>query len=106
LARVVLLGDGWYGFNLPAADVPDRLDALAQQCRRHGQTYEQLTRAVALSDGDPAMIPELAEAGVTELVVVSTPPADPDQADSWVQELAARWITPRRIRRPTAIPCP
>jgi hypothetical protein len=51
--------------------------------------------AVALADGSPAMFPELAGAGVTEFVVVATPPAQPAAAAAWVGELAAQWgVTP------------
>jgi hypothetical protein len=37
------------------------------------------------------MLPELAEMGVTELVVVGTPPSEPAAATVWVTDLAARW---------------
>ena len=50
--------------------------------------------AVALTDGDPGMLPDLAQTGVTELVVVGTPPADPAAATTWVEELAAHWGIP------------
>jgi hypothetical protein len=41
------------------------------------------------------VLPELAGAGVTEFVVVATPPAHPAAATTWVQELAAQWgVTP------------
>jgi hypothetical protein len=38
------------------------------------------------------LLPGLAEAGVTEFVVVASPPAAPDAATDWVSELAARWL--------------
>jgi alkanesulfonate monooxygenase SsuD/methylene tetrahydromethanopterin reductase-like flavin-dependent oxidoreductase (luciferase family) len=37
LDRAAAFGDGWYGFNLPAAAVPERVAALAVQCERHGR---------------------------------------------------------------------
>lgn len=46
---------------------------------------------MALTDGSLAVLPELAGVGVTELVVVGAPPADPDAVGAWVTELAARW---------------
>lgn len=92
LSRVAAFGDGWYGFNLPAASVAGRVSALAGQCQRHGRELAELSVAVALSDGSPAMLPRLAAAGVTELVVVGSPPADPGQATAWVAGLAARWV--------------
>ena len=95
LARVAAYGDGWYGFNLPSATVAERLGVLAAQCRQHGRSMDELTVAVALSDGSPALLPSLAEAGVTELVVVAAPPAEPAEVPTWVAGLAADWLTTR-----------
>jgi probable F420-dependent oxidoreductase len=92
LRRVASIGDGWYGFNLAADEVPERLSVLAEQCRERGRDVRHLSVAVALSDGDPALLPELAAAGVTELVVVAEPPAEPRAAADWVDQLAARWL--------------
>jgi probable F420-dependent oxidoreductase len=91
LGRVAAFGDGWYGFNLPAGTVAERVAALAGHCRERGRSLRELSVAVALTDGDPGMLPELAETGVTELVVVGAPPADPAEATTWVEELAAHW---------------
>lgn len=97
LGRVAAFGDGWYGFNLPAAAVAERVTALAGYCREHGRSLRELSVAVALTDGDPSLLSELAEAGVTELVIVGAPPADPAEAATWVEELATHWgITPKR----------
>lgn len=92
LRRAVTLADGWYGFNIPAADVRSRVATLADECARHGRTFDELTVAVALSDGTPEQLPALAAAGVTELVVVGAPPPAPDAAATWVAELARTWI--------------
>jgi probable F420-dependent oxidoreductase len=94
LSRIAAFGDGWYGFNIPTAAVRDRVSALARKCERRGRHVDELSVAVALSDGTPAVLPALAHAGVTELVVVAAPPADADQARTWVAELAERWIVP------------
>ncbi|MBO0813950.1 MAG: LLM class F420-dependent oxidoreductase [Actinobacteria bacterium] len=94
LGRVAAFGNGWYGFNLPAAAVAERMTALTGLCARQGRTLEDLTVAVALRDGDPALLPGLAEAGVAELVVVGAPPPDPRDASRWVAGLAAQWIVP------------
>jgi alkanesulfonate monooxygenase SsuD/methylene tetrahydromethanopterin reductase-like flavin-dependent oxidoreductase (luciferase family) len=93
LRRVATVGDGWYGFNLAAAELPDRLSVLAEQCRQHDRDIGGLSVAVSLSDGDPSMLPALAAAGVTELVIVAEPPSEPGAAADWVDELAARWLT-------------
>jgi probable F420-dependent oxidoreductase len=99
LARVAAFADGWYGFNLPVAAVPDRLATLTEQCNLHERNPRDLSVAVALSDGTPAVLPHLAEIGVTELVVVAAPPADPSAATTWVHELSAEWgVTPAEPR--------
>jgi hypothetical protein len=53
---------------------------------------------VALSDGTPGLLPELAGSGVSELVIVGAPPADPVRATAWVADLAARWMPGSRDR--------
>ena len=95
LARVAAFGDGWYGFNLPASAVAQRVAELAEQCERRGRSLHELTVAVALADGSPGMLPDLAGIGVTELVVVAAPPDHPAAAVTWVEELAVQWgVTP------------
>jgi len=91
LARVAAFADGWYGFNLPVAAVPGRLAVLAEQCRLHGCRLADLTVAVSLADATPTALPELADLGVTELVVVASPPGDPVAATAWVHDLSAAW---------------
>jgi probable F420-dependent oxidoreductase len=92
LRRAVTLADGWYGFNVPAAEVPMRVAVLADECARHGRAFDQLMVAVALSDGTPEHVPALVAAGVNEVVVVGAPPPSPDAAATWVAELAETWI--------------
>ena len=95
LARVAAFADGWYGFNLPVGEAPSRLATLAEQCSLHHRDPRDLTVAVAVADGTPAVRPHLAEIGVTELVVVAAPPPDPSAAASWVRDLASQWhVTP------------
>ena len=91
LKRVAAFGDGWYGFNLTVDAALERAAALAGHCRQQGRSLDELTVAVALTDGSPAALPELAQAGVTEVVVVDSPPAGPGDAAAWVTNLAARW---------------
>ncbi|MFE0629462.1 TIGR03619 family F420-dependent LLM class oxidoreductase [Streptomyces sp. NPDC058864] len=92
LRRAARLADGWYGFNVAATDVPSRVAVLADECARHGRAFDDLTVAVALSDGTPEHLPVLAAAGVSELVIVGAPPPDPDAAATWVTGLARTWI--------------
>ncbi|WUD78282.1 LLM class F420-dependent oxidoreductase [Streptomyces sp. NBC_00510] len=92
LRRAVRHADGWYGFNVPVADVGSCVAVLADECTRQGRAFDELTVAVALSDGTPEHLPALTEAGVSELVVVGAPPPAPDAAATWVAELARTWI--------------
>jgi probable F420-dependent oxidoreductase len=96
LQRAAAIGDGWYGFNVPADGVAERIGVLAGYCQEHGRDVSKLSVAVALSDGHPGVLPGLAAAGVTELVVVAAPPEDPAEAAAWVAELAHHWGIPRR----------
>jgi probable F420-dependent oxidoreductase len=91
LARVATFADGWYGFNLPVAEVPGRLATLTEQCHRHHRSLRDLTIAVALSDATPADLPGLADIGVTEAVLVASPPPTAPAATAWVRDLAAQW---------------
>jgi probable F420-dependent oxidoreductase len=95
LARVAAYGDGWYGFNVPSAAVADRLGVLAGYCQERRRPLDELTLAVALADGTPEVVPLLAEAGVTELVIVAAPPGEVGQVDSWIADLAAEWMPAR-----------
>lgn len=92
LRRVAAWGDGWYGFNLDGvAAVADRLGFLEARCREAGRDVAGLRRAVALRQPQVSDLPALADLGVDELVIVESPPADPQLAVDWVSNLAERW---------------
>ncbi|WP_432029348.1 LLM class F420-dependent oxidoreductase [Streptomyces sp. 1222.5] len=92
LRRAVTLADGWYGFNLSTAQALERVSVLAGHCVEQRRPMDALTVAVALTDATPAVLPELARAGVTEVVVVGGPPGTPDEAARWVGGLAGQWL--------------
>ena len=91
LRRVATFADGWYGFNLSADTVAERVGTLAENCASRGRSLSELSVAVSLADGDPSMLPDLARTGVTQVVVVGAPPADPAAATAWVADLARHW---------------
>ncbi len=91
LRRVAAFGDGWYGFNLSSEAAAQRVSVLDRYCRERGRTVGDLTVAVALTDGSPAILPDLARIGVTELVLVGAPPEPASAATAWITELAADW---------------
>lgn len=92
LRRVAELGDGWYGFNLAGVDaVGERLATLEELCREAGRDMGELDLAVALEAGQPEDLVTLAGMGVSELVLVEAPPADPGDVGAWLTVLASRW---------------
>lgn len=100
LGRAAAWGDGWYGFNLPdLAAVSERLGLLDSLCRQAGRSLRDLHLAVALAAPEAADVAALADAGVDELVLVQSPPADPDGAGDWVAALAEQWDVPAHHRR-------
>ena len=93
LRRTAAIGDGWYGFSVPPAEIPDRIAVLTEECRRAGRDIRDLSLAVSVPHPDPGLLPELAAAGITELVIVAEPPAEPATARDWVSQLAAQWLS-------------
>jgi probable F420-dependent oxidoreductase len=91
LARVARYGDGWYGFNLSLDEVQDRMSALAEFCREENRGIASLRTAVSLRDGSSEHLGELERLGVDQLVVVDSPPADPQMAAAWVTDLGGKW---------------
>ena len=96
LRRAAAVGDGWYGFNVPLADVPGRVAVLQEEARRQGRDPGELSVAVAVPDVQPGHLPALAAAGVGELVLVAAPPQDAAEAGDWARDLASRWVQPAR----------
>jgi probable F420-dependent oxidoreductase len=94
LARVAAYGDGWYGFNLARAEVAERMGTLAEACREEGRDPASVEVSIALRDGEPGDVAVLVAAGVSELVLVESPPEDPTAVAGWVAGLVGRWGIP------------
>lgn len=93
LRRVAAWGDGWYGFNLDGVDaVADRLRTLRTMCAHRGRDARELDLAVALRSPTRSDRDRLVELGVSELVIVESPPADPADVPAWIAELSDRWL--------------
>jgi probable F420-dependent oxidoreductase len=93
LRRVAAWGDGWYGFNLDGVDaVADRLRTLRTMCADRGRDARELDLAVALRSPTRSDRDRLVELGVSELVIVESPPADPADVPAWIAELSDRWL--------------
>ena len=96
LRRVAAWGDGWYGFNLDGADaVADRLRTLQTMCADRGRDARELDLAVALRSPTRSDRDRLTELGLSELVIVESPPSNPADVPAWIAELSDRWLPPR-----------
>jgi probable F420-dependent oxidoreductase len=91
LDRVVAYGDGWYGFNLSKEELGERMGTLRSRCRSAGREGATLETVASLRGGSPEDAADVAALGVTELVVVDSPPEDPARAEQWVHALADDW---------------
>jgi probable F420-dependent oxidoreductase len=89
LRRTADQADGWYGFNLTAAQAEERVGVLSRLCLERDREPGGLTIAVALTDFNPAMRADLTRLGVTEVVRVAAPPQSAADAAAWVADLAA-----------------
>jgi probable F420-dependent oxidoreductase len=107
LERVARLGDGWYGFNLAGVDaVRERIAVLHDLCRAVGRDATGLDLAVSLEDPQCDDLAALDEMGVSELVLVTSPPGDPGEIDDWIAELAGRWSEAASYGSRTSAPGP
>ncbi|OIK29215.1 LLM class F420-dependent oxidoreductase [Streptomyces malaysiense] len=100
LRRAATIADGWYGFNLSVAEAMERVPLLAEHGPGPNGSVRRPIVAVALTDATPAELPELARAGVTEVVIAGAPPSTPDEAGKWVADIAERWVRPAAAQRP------
>ncbi|KKE98981.1 LLM class F420-dependent oxidoreductase [Mycolicibacterium obuense] len=93
LHRVAEWGDGWYGFDLAdVEEVAERVSVLRRMCRRVGRDFGDVKLSVSLKESRPEDLVALADIGIDELVVVAAPPDDPIVAESWVDDLARRYV--------------
>jgi probable F420-dependent oxidoreductase len=92
LRRVASWGDCWYGFNLAGVEaVHGRISVLRELCLDAGRDMAALRLAVALERPEPQDVAALSEMGVGEIVLVASPPDDPEAAADWVRDLAEAW---------------
>ena len=94
LRRVAAWADGWYGFSLrDTTEVATAITRLAGYCDAVGRDITDVTVSVALREPTPADVSGLIAAGVDELVLVQSPPQEPADAQGWVNQLAAPWMS-------------
>jgi probable F420-dependent oxidoreductase len=88
LRRVARLADGWYGFNLDGPDhVRDRVTRLRELCAECERDPAEIEIAVALAGAATTERRGLEQLGIDELVLVASPPKDPNHVGEWLQAL-------------------
>ncbi len=94
LARAAAIGDGWYGFNLSPEEAAEKIATLRAVLADRGRAGGEFEIVVA-PFGKRIVAEDLeryAALGVSEVVIVATPPAEAARVESWVADLAWRWI--------------
>ena len=74
--------------------VRERIGVLKRLSNEAGRDPRSLEVIVAMAEPSPVDLDPLAEIGVSEFVVVESPPEEPDAAHDWVAALATRWRPP------------
>lgn len=94
LARAAAWGDGWYGFDLGVDEAAERIAVLRALLAERGRdaTGFEIVVAPFTKPATPHDVPRYAALGVSELVVVATPPAAAAGVDAWIAGLAHAWL--------------
>ena len=70
---------------------PIACETLRTMCADRGRDAGELDLAVALRSPTRRIVTASNELGVSELVIVDSPPADPADVSAWIAELGDRW---------------
>jgi probable F420-dependent oxidoreductase len=96
LRRAAEHGNGWFGFNLDPGQTRAKVAKLHAMMRARGRDPRELD--VAISPYSKRIAPHDLEgyrdAGVSEVVIVASPPQDESQVGAWVERLAEKWVEP------------
>jgi probable F420-dependent oxidoreductase len=96
LRRVAAHGTGWHGFNLNPAEAKAKVEKLHGLMKERGRKNSEVEIAVApyRKRIEPDDLKRYRDAGVDEIVVVTTPPDQEAEIVGWVEHIADRWIVP------------
>jgi alkanesulfonate monooxygenase SsuD/methylene tetrahydromethanopterin reductase-like flavin-dependent oxidoreductase (luciferase family) len=83
------LGIGLHALGIGNGSKPDVLASVARRADEVGFATLWCGEHVVMVDEPASRYPY---SGVTELVIVGAPPAEPDEAADWVSGLAAQWL--------------
>jgi len=96
LKRVADVGNGWFGFSLDAAEAKEKIDklrALLRERKRDPKEVEIIvapyTKRIVVDD-----LKRYRDAGVDEIVFVTSPPPDESKIPAWLDKMATDWIEP------------
>jgi probable F420-dependent oxidoreductase len=94
LRRVAKHGTGWHGFNLDPTEARARIDKLHALMREQGRNPKEVE--IAISPFRKPITPDefqrYQDAGVDEVVIVTTPPENESEIVEWVEGIAASWV--------------
>ena len=96
LRRVADYGDGWHGFNLDPAGAKEKIATLDQFLGQRGRSRNEVQLIVSpyTKRIRPDDLERYRELGVSEVVLVTSTPADPAAAAARVERLGAEWVAP------------
>jgi alkanesulfonate monooxygenase SsuD/methylene tetrahydromethanopterin reductase-like flavin-dependent oxidoreductase (luciferase family) len=99
LARAAEYGDGWYGFNLGAEEATEKVASLRALLAKRGRDAARFEIVVApfTKPVVPGDLERYRAAGVDEVAIVASPPADDTQVAAWVESLAHDWVEPAAL---------
>ncbi|MGC2494108.1 LLM class F420-dependent oxidoreductase [Candidatus Binatus sp.] len=96
LKRTADIGNGWFGFNVgpdDAGPLADKLRAMVKANRRDEGEVEIIvspyTKKITVDD-----LKKYGDAGVNELVIITSPPEDESQIGEWIERIAQEWVEP------------
>ncbi len=96
LKRVADIGNGWFGFNLDAAEARDKVGKLHAMLRERGRDLREVEIVVApyLKRIKVDDLKRYRDAGVDELVFVTNPPPDEAKIPAWLEKMTTDWVVP------------
>jgi len=96
LKRVADVGDGWFGFNLDPAETREKVTRLHAMLRERGRDPKEVEIVIApyLKRITIDDLKRYRDAGVDELVFVTSPPADAARIPAWIDKMADDWLQP------------
>ena len=96
LKRVADVGNGWFGFNLDAAESKEKIAKLHTMLQERKRDLKDVEIVIApyLKRITVDDLKRYRDAGVDELVFVTNPPVDESKIPAWLDKMAIDWVMP------------